>query len=181
MAVKVYLDLCKWRDLAHAAAGDQLGQPFEEALMVARASVDLGLATFPLSAEHYMETQARNRYADREQLARVMLELSRGGVMAGVHQVVPGEIDQSLQRIFGRPSVPRTTQIFGPSIFAALGQPEWPLPVSSLTPMQAKAIGEFAGFFMLAGPPDGVSVRGLDRQAYRGPGHDLRTYSVSWD
>ena len=174
VTLKVYLDLCKWRDLAHAAAGDRLGEPFREALTVARASVDMGLATFPLSAEHYMETQARNRYADRKQLAHVMLELSRGGVMAGLEQLVPCEVDHALKALFGRPLVPRSTQVFGLSIFQALGQSEWTIPIADqLTPLQHKAVEQVAQYFLLAGPPDGVSVPGLDRQAYRGPGHDF--------
>ena len=157
MATKVYLDLCKWVDLARAEADHKSGLPFKDALTVAKAGVAMGLASFPLSAQHYMETSARNRAASRYKVAGLMMQLSSGQVMAGLEAIVPCEIDRSLNRLFGRPRQPRTCQIFGLSIFEALGHPEWkysPPEWVQLTPGQDEALETLTRYFLLAASND---------------------------
>jgi hypothetical protein len=52
---RVYLDQNKWIDLTRAKHGQKSGERFADALTVARAGVEHGLISFPLSLTHYME------------------------------------------------------------------------------------------------------------------------------
>lgn len=173
MMKKVYLDFTKWVDLARAEAGQPNGLPFRNALTMAKAGVEEGLVTFPLSVQHYMEVNARSRAGPRLQIGTLMLKLSKRGVMADVVHLVPCEIDQSLRKLFGRPTNPRTCQVFGLSLSEVLEEPSLryqPPPGANLTPGQEVALNRMMAAYLLVGPADGTVIPGYDPQAHREAG-----------
>ena len=111
--LRVYLDQNKWVDLARAATGHPRGAEFVEALTMARAAVSAGQVSFPLDMYRYWETAKRGDDRSRNDVAGLMLELSRHHAMATPFGILDMEIDQALQRRFGRPVEPRQRQVFG--------------------------------------------------------------------
>ena len=99
---RVYLDQNKWIDLARAASGRSDGEPFIDALAVCRFGVENGLASFPLSSVHYMETLKRKDAGSRGRLATVMRELSRYHSIAPARPVLRAEIDATLNSRYGK-------------------------------------------------------------------------------
>lgn len=114
--LRVYLDQNKWIDLARAANGHQRGERFTEALAAVRAASASGLASFPLDIYRHMETAKRADDRSRVAVADLMHEVSKRHALARPHMLLPAEIDQALQRRFGFPKVPRSTDIFGVGI-----------------------------------------------------------------
>jgi hypothetical protein len=110
---RIYLDQKDWINLSRANQGLASGEDFKDALLVARSGVEQGLASFPLSLIHYMETYHRNDWKSRYDLADIMAELSRFHTIAPPPAVVPGEIDRALQARFGLPTKPRSLRVFG--------------------------------------------------------------------
>jgi hypothetical protein len=111
--VTVYLDQAKWIDLARAAHRRPGGEPYEFALKVARESVSLGVARFPLSAAHYIETWRHSNPARRRRLAETMSELSQHVTMAYPPALCDNELDAFLYRQFQVPAQPRRYPVFG--------------------------------------------------------------------
>ncbi len=72
----VYMDLNHWIGLAKAGTGHRDGARYEPLLKLARALVASDAATFPLSAQHYMEMSAISDPCQRHDIASVMKELS---------------------------------------------------------------------------------------------------------
>ncbi|HEV2772803.1 MAG TPA: hypothetical protein VGV57_08260 [Thermoleophilaceae bacterium] len=128
--LRVYLDQAKWIDLANAAQGRPNGARFGDALTVVRAAVDRGLASFPLSAAHYLETCRRADPRSRLALARVMSEISRHHTIAGPQALVPAEVEAALHERFGRPLGPKTAQVFGFGASHAFNNPSLGLDYS---------------------------------------------------
>lgn len=111
--LRIYLDQNKWVDLARAATGNPLGEPFIDALTMCRAGVGSGAVSFPLDMYRYWETGKRRNGRSRNDVADVMRELSRQHTMALPVGVLDQELDRALQRRFGRPEQPRQQQVFG--------------------------------------------------------------------
>lgn len=162
--VRVYLDQAKWVDLANAAQGRPEATRFDDALTVARAAVERGLASFPLSAAHYLETWNRADPRSRIGLASVMSEISRHHTIAGPPALVPAEVEAALHERFGRPLAPRSAQVFGYGASHAFDEPslglDYPffrslfgLPAPDLRAMVEKAL--------LGGPPANLETVGL--------------------
>ncbi len=170
---RVYLDQNKWIDLSRAAHGRKDGDRFHEALDVARYGVEHGLASFPLSSIHYMETLKRRDASSRHRLAVVMAELSKMHAMAPPDMVVPAELDAALIRRYCKPLEPRPLRVFGVGHRHAFGLPEgrYRLPEDAvIAPEQRQAVEEWANSVLelgaLAGPPEGVPVPGMKENDY---------------
>ena len=114
--VTVYLDQAKWIDLARAAHRRPGGGPYEFALKVARESVSLGVARFPLSVAHYIETWRHSNPARRRRLAETMSELSKHVTIAYPPALCDNELDAFLYRQFQVPVQPRRYPVFGRGI-----------------------------------------------------------------
>ncbi len=171
---RVYLDQNKWLDLARAAHDRAGGQDFKDALAISRYGVERGLVSFPLSASHYMETLRRGDAASRHRLAMVMAELSRFHAIASVPDVLPGELDRALRERYGKPVFPRPVQVFGVGIAHAFANPDFKyrLPEEVRVDAYTKArLEEQATLLLehavLAGPPQGVPVPGMEDDHYR--------------
>jgi DNA-directed RNA polymerase subunit H (RpoH/RPB5) len=92
----IYLDQNKWVALTRARAGRNEEAHLIEILEAARDAVCTGNASFPLSAQHYYETQHRGDRGSRGDLAQTMLSFSRDDAIAPPHVVVPHEIEVAL-------------------------------------------------------------------------------------
>jgi hypothetical protein len=171
---RIYLDQNKWLDLARAAHGRVGGQDFQDVLAISRYGVGRGLVSFPLSASHYMETLRRGDAASRHRLTMVMAEFSRFHAIASVPDVLPGELDRALKQRYGKPVFPHPLQPFGVGVAHAFANPafKYRLPedvdVDAYTKArleeQASLLIEHA---LLAGPPQGVPVPGMQDGRYR--------------
>jgi hypothetical protein len=111
--LRIYLDQNKWVDLARAATGNALGEPFTDALTMCRAGVASGAVSFPLDMYRYWETGKRRNGRSRNDVADVIRELSRQHTMALPFGILDQELDRALQCRFGRPEHPRRQQVFG--------------------------------------------------------------------
>lgn len=111
--LRIYLDQNKWIDLARAATGHPKGAAFIDALVVCRAAVAAGVVSFPLDTYRYWETAKRRDNRSRNNVADLMLELSRQHTMALPFGILDQELDHALQRRFGKPEHPRQQQVFG--------------------------------------------------------------------
>jgi len=120
---RVYLDQKDWINLSRANRGLKSGEPFTEALRVARAAVSDGIVSFPLSEVHYMEVYRRRDWKSRHRLADLMAELSRFDTIAPPQAVVPAEIDRALAVSFPDKTTPppRPLKIFGSGLRHAAG------------------------------------------------------------
>lgn len=114
--LRVYLDQNKWIDLARAATGHDHGGRFTAALAAARAASASGLASFPLDIYRHLEIGKRANERSRNDIADLIHELSKQHALARPHTLLPAEIDDALQRRFGRPEAPRSADIFGDGI-----------------------------------------------------------------
>jgi hypothetical protein len=118
---RVYLDQKDWINLSRADRGLPSGREYCDALLVARAGVEQGLVSFPLSVVHYMEVHHRGDWKSRHALADLMGELSRFHTIASPTTVVPAEIDHALKARLGRPTRPRPLRVFGVGLRHAAG------------------------------------------------------------
>jgi len=112
-SLRVYLDQNKWIDLARAATGHPAGARFADVLEIARYGSEAGLAVFPLSSAHYMETLRTRSGRQRHDVGGLMNELSRLVTMASPPDVLPGDIDRAVRARRGRPAELREVAIFG--------------------------------------------------------------------
>ena len=166
--LRVYLDQAKWIDLANAAQGRPNGARFGDALTVVRAAVDRGLASFPLSAAHYLETCRRADPRSRLALARVMSEISRHHTIAGPQALVPAEVEAALHERFGRPLGPKTAQVFGFGASHAFNNPSLGLDYSFFERtlrISARALRDMVEKALLGGPSANLEAIGLGTRA----------------
>jgi hypothetical protein len=118
---RVYLDQNKWIDLAACDKGLEKCSRFRDTLTLVEAAVKRGLASFPLSTIHYIETSHRRDWLSRRQLALTMGRFSQFHTIAPRQVLLPPEIDRALHSIFGLPVYPRSAQVFGVGINHAFG------------------------------------------------------------
>lgn len=118
--LRIYLDQNKWVDLARSRKSgftDELGEVWH----LANASVEAGLASFPLSAVHYYETNKRVDQTSRWNLAVTMAELSRVHTIAGSSTLVPAEVTAAATRIASGGTISPSIDAFGRGAAHALG------------------------------------------------------------
>jgi hypothetical protein len=119
---RIYLDQWAWINLSKAVFQEPGHASTDaDAWMVARASVANGLASFPLSVVHYMETIRDADLNRRRRRGAIMGGLSQFHTIAPPGDILPMEIDRALKATFGRPQQPRDVQVFGRGFRHAFG------------------------------------------------------------
>ena len=118
--IRIYLDHNKWIELARVDHGRASGPEKSDVLVLAREARRRGLASFPLSDIHYMETLQKRDVGARKRLAQTMASISQYDAIAPVWQLVPMEIDEALRVRFGRPTSARSVRVFGKGAAHAL-------------------------------------------------------------
>lgn len=182
--LRIYLDQAKWVDLARAATGHRLGDPFKDALDLCRAGVEAGTVSFPLDLYRYWETGKRGDDRSRNDVVDVMRELSANHTMATPFGILDREIDLALQRRFGVPDHAREAQVFGIGMRHIAGDKiDWPgLDLAANPELQAavppgvqarldQGMGELIEEELLRAGPDTFRNVGFD---YADSTHDER-------
>jgi hypothetical protein len=170
--LRVYLDQNKWIDLAKAATGRPDGAQFADVLEIARHGVKAGLAVFPLSAVHYMETLRTRSGRQRHDVGGVMNELSRQLTMVSSPDVLPGEIDRAVRSRWGRPSELRETPVFGHGVWHAFQEEPEVFHLSDELKVDEETRGRIEAHFtrlleeaMVTGPTRDFPYAGVDPKA----------------
>jgi hypothetical protein len=127
--LQVYLDQLHWVSLARAATDHPAGRDFKRILKAVGDAVDSGKASFPLSSHHYYENHKQRDIRRRHHMASVMAGISQYATIAGLEQVIPGELENALQARFGRPRLKRPVVPFGSGVEHAFGHPKSVLPI----------------------------------------------------
>jgi hypothetical protein len=96
----VYLDQNKWIELAREHYGRDPTHRLRHVLRALRVMVRRGVACFPLSFAHYIETHRAKDPARRWRLAGFMLGLSEGRTFNTLEAIGRREIDDALYRLF---------------------------------------------------------------------------------
>jgi hypothetical protein len=97
----IYLDQAQWIELSRARHGRADGARFAGALDVAQQAVSMGLAQFPLSMGHYIETWRASNSDRRRRLAQTMIELSQSRTMARPPDLCDNELDAFISGLSG--------------------------------------------------------------------------------
>ncbi len=104
--VLVYLDLNHWIGLAQAAVGHASGAPHQQVLAQCRAARTSGLALFPLSSTHYLEMVNIRDPRQRQDVARVMEEMSGFAALPPRSLIFRYELDAMLTLRLGPSRTP---------------------------------------------------------------------------
>lgn len=118
--IVVYLDQNKWIDLSRAYHGMLGGKNFEHVLAKIQSAVADKNAIFPLSFQHYYETNKNSDLEQRRRLAKVMAEISQGICISPQERMLQWELERALAKLFGEP-IPETPLIFGYGLPCAFG------------------------------------------------------------
>lgn len=109
---RVYLDQNHWITLARTAVGRDRDPKRINLLALILYSVDNGLASFPLSSSHYVETLRRSDPRSRQELGNAMHQISKCHTMAGINDLLRPEAAAVLARWHGLPAPPEP-RVFG--------------------------------------------------------------------
>ena len=113
LVLRVYLDQNHWISLMKAETEHPDGRRFRDVAMLLSEAVNRGFVSLPLSMTHAMELQNRANFQSRLRLASTMIRLSRWHAIAPQRVLLAAELDQALSSRFGRPTIPRSSQVFG--------------------------------------------------------------------
>lgn len=102
----IYLDLNHWIGLAKADTGHRDGSRYTDLLHACRSAVQLGEVVFPLSGQHYMEMSGIRDPRQREDIARVMTDLSEFRTLLCRSLVMRLELEAVLDAQVGRRTIP---------------------------------------------------------------------------
>lgn len=102
----IYLDLNHWIGLAKAAVGHRDGARYAALLHACRLAVSRDDAVLPLSGVHYMELSGIRDPRQRQDIARVMMELSGFRTVLCRSLVMKLELEAVLDAQLGRRAVP---------------------------------------------------------------------------
>ena len=91
------------------------------ALEFLRAASKEGIAKFPLSLAHYLETTKHSKVERRKRLADFMIEISQLHTIASLEEVLAHEIDASLRVYFGGRIAVKPLHLLGKGVGHALG------------------------------------------------------------
>lgn len=118
----IYLDQNKWIELARAIHGRGHAhlRPMVDLVRQMKAS---GLAVFPLSLAHHMETSKRFDAGQQERLGEFMWEISDGLTLASPKAILQFEIDTALQRTFQTTLNVRPFDLVRKGLGHAVGKP----------------------------------------------------------
>jgi hypothetical protein len=169
--LRVYLDQWVWIRLARAFHGRESERDDVEVLELAQAAVALGIASFPLSLAHYVETYTARNAEQRRRLAEAMADLSTFHALAPENVLVVSEVDAALHRRFGSPAEPDAPRVFGFGVAHALGEPGAELPAKFRRDAHADDLRRLWEFYSLAGPqPEMDDLSGIDMESWKKPG-----------
>lgn len=116
----IYLDQNKWIDLSRAYHGMPGGQKFQHVLEKIQTAVFSESAIFPLSFQHYYETNKNSDLEQRRRLAKVMAEISQGIAISPQERLMKWELESALAKLFNEP-IPETLSVFGYGLPCAFG------------------------------------------------------------
>lgn len=170
--LRIYLDQNHWIALTKARVGHKDGKRFADVFVLLKEAVERGWVSVPLSLQHVMEVQHRSDYDSRLELAATMIELSRWHTICQQRKLVSAEIDVALNRLIGRPPVPRREQAFGIGLNHAFGEraikyePPVEVPDDLRDPLRqwGRDLMQIAA---LIGAPPGFKAPGYDPIAHR--------------
>jgi hypothetical protein len=172
---RIYLDQMHWVSLSAAELGQSKGDPFQDALVLAKEAVASSNISLPLSSVHYMETANRRDWPSRSGLARIMARLSRWHTIAPQHVLIPPELDRGLRSVFGTSGPLRPLQPFGTGASFAFGRdipayripPEWQVPADLRWQLE-RSVTPVWEYFMLSGVPPNAErqLPGFDPEAH---------------
>ncbi|MEM6559969.1 MAG: hypothetical protein AAF656_00075 [Planctomycetota bacterium] len=132
---RVYLDQNKWIDLSRAYHGRDGGGGFADVLQLCFARREQGAASFPFSAQHYMELTKRGNQASRERLAT----FSNGDTMASYTALVPELVARYCQRLGGLQEA-EPPEVFGRGLDFAFGKQVFPPHIREANPEWAAKV-----------------------------------------
>src|SRR6266699_2321638 len=113
MPVSIYLDQSHWIHLAQAHTSHKNGERYKEVYQYLLEWRAAGKIVCPLSLTHYMELYATGSYRQRTDVATVMSTLSGFRTIASTSVLRRAEIEQALNKRFGKPEEPMQPQPFG--------------------------------------------------------------------
>lgn len=164
----IYLDQNQWIYLSQAYHGDARSPSDLVAAQEVWRSVRDGVAVFPLSWTHFIETRRKRDLSARTRLAAVMTAISKGWAIAPRWKIIPPLLDNALAAFFGRVYKTQSPKIFGRGVPFAFGISD-SLPQElnrrySVPLSQAQAETDFLGttlgveFFLRGQMPDGSEL-----------------------
>ena len=139
MAISIYLDQLHWIHLAQAYTGHKDSGCHKEVLQHLFKLKESERIFCPLSLTHYMELWKTTNYRQRTDVAKVMAGLSGFRTIATVPVLRRAEIEQVLNKWFGKPEVPVVPEAFGFGVFFTVGEKRTWNFQSDATLMQALA------------------------------------------
>ncbi len=113
----IYLDQWAWIQLARVNHGKDKNRALSSVLDFVRAAIDTGIARFPLTLGHYIETQNHKNLERRKRLAQFMIEISRLDTLAAPRVIVRHEVDVALKRFFPDRVTVETFNLVGKGIW----------------------------------------------------------------
>ena len=174
VVLRVYLDQNHWVSLMKAETERPDGRRFRDVALLLSEAVNRGFVSLPLSMTHAMELQNRANFQSRVRLASTMIRLSRWHAIAPQRVLLAAELDQALRSRFGRPTVPRSGQVFGVGANHLYGRTVVkyePPEEFALTPEQRRVVTTLAQDFLqvasLVGGPRDLELPDYDPTAHQ--------------
>ncbi|MFG2825286.1 hypothetical protein ACGFX4_38395 [Kitasatospora sp. NPDC048365] len=188
-----YLDLWVWIRLANAAQGRAREPVDEQALAAVRQASAAGVV-FPLCSTHYIEIFRINDPRQRHDVARIMMEVSRGRTLRGGRDLLRHQFLVAMHESFGRPAFrPALPQVVGcgagwafTGVQGGLGlrDSDGRIVDPSSIPGGERLLrlaNQFTEFRLLAGPRD-EEIEDLRRHGYRPETTEEATRSrIAWE
>jgi hypothetical protein len=116
----VYLDQNKWIDLSRAYHRMPGAQKFQHVLEKIQKAVSNKSAIFPLSFQHYYETNKNSDLEQRKRLASVMAEISQGIAISPQERMLQWELIEALGKLYNAP-ISKMPPVFGYGFPCAFG------------------------------------------------------------
>jgi hypothetical protein len=101
----LFLDQNKWIDIASAANGKPSSFEYVKIYHALVHAVESGKLIVPLTMSHIIETSKKNDIAQRQNLAKIQSELSKGLVFRSRESRLIQEIKTSLRKTFREPAI----------------------------------------------------------------------------
>jgi len=116
----VYLDQNMWIYLSQAYYGIPKGEKYQPVLAKIQKAVSNKSAIFPLSSQHYYETNKGSDLEQRKRLAKVMAEISQGIAISPQERMFKWELVRALAKLFNEP-IPAMPPVLGYGLPCAFG------------------------------------------------------------
>jgi hypothetical protein len=119
----VYLDLNQWIAFAKVIAGHAHGEAFRATFEACQAAVNMGRATFVLSASHYGELLKVESPRQRSDVGTAMETLGQFKTLVSRAHVMRLELAAALDRVLGLESPEAARPLLGFGVQHAFGEP----------------------------------------------------------